>query len=188
MPEGREEVHWSNALSGTLTGLGTIWTVSAGRTWALAGGRDGTFRVLRTADGGRQEAWPLSGGPICSTALNQHENLAAVGSQKGGLYVLRIPSGKPLQGTGSQDDAVQAVAFAGDLLAAGSRDKTVRLYRCDGESVQELLTLREPGPVDALAFTPDGERLVVLVHGETAVRVWRLDRLRRSLAEVGLDW
>ena len=187
-PEGREVAHWSNALSQTLSGLGTVWAVSAGRTWALAGGRDGTLCLLRAKDGGRQSAWPLSGGPICTTALNEDESLAAIGSHQGDLHVLRIPGGEPLLGVLPHDDAVQATAFAGDLLATGSRDKTVRLWRCQGGSIEELATLREPGAVDALAFSRDGMRLVVLVHGETAVRVWRLDRLRHSLAEMGLDW
>ena len=82
VPEGREVAHWSNALSGTLSGLGTVWAVSAGRTWALAGGRDGTLCLLRVSDAGRQSAWPLSGGPICTTALNEDESLAAVGTKK----------------------------------------------------------------------------------------------------------
>ena len=35
-------------------------------------------------------------------------------------------------------------------------------------------------------FDPDGG-LMLYVHNERAVRVWRLDRLRRARADLGLD-
>jgi hypothetical protein len=35
-------------------------------------------------------------------------------------------------------------------------------------------------------FTPDRRRLLVLLQGERAVRVWHLDRLDERLAELGL--
>ena len=96
-----------------------------------------------------------------------------------------MPGGEALPGARPHDDAVTAVAFAGNLLASGSRDQTVRLWLCADDAVEELLTLREPGPVEAVSFSADGKRLAVLVHGERAVRVWRLDWLRQSLGEWG---
>ena len=98
---------------------------------------------------------------------------------------------RPLAATvhaGPHRDAVEAVAFAGGLLATGSRDRTVRLWKCDGGELEELITLRMPGPVAGLALAGDGATLAVLVRNERAVRIWRLGRLRRALADFGLDW
>ena len=187
LPDGRETAHWSNAAAKVLTGLDTVKALAGGRRRVLAGGRDGGLRLL-AADGTEQAAWHLSGGEIQVTALTEDETLAAVGSENGALHVLRLPGGESLPGARPHDDAVTAVTFAGNLLASGSRDRTVRLWLCSDDAVEELLTLREPGPVDAVSFSADGKRLAVLVHGERAVRVWRLDLLRQSLSEMGLDW
>jgi hypothetical protein len=39
-----------------------------------------------------------------------------------------------------------------------------------------------------MAFVPSGTGLAVLFPGETALRLWRLDRLRKRLGDLGLDW
>jgi WD40 repeat protein len=85
---------------------------------------------------------------------------------------------------------VEAVTFSpdGQLLATGSRDRTVRLWLRTGNNLEELLTLRQPGPVIGMRFHPDGQQLAVLVQGEKAVRVWHLDRLRKRLDQMGLGW
>jgi hypothetical protein len=51
-----------------------------------------------------------------------------------------------------------------------------------------LLTIVTGGGVRKLALSRDGSRLTVLVDGERAVRCWRVDLLRRGLADLGLDW
>jgi WD40 repeat protein len=76
----------------------------------------------------------------------------------------------------------------GRLLASGCADRTVRLWQRDGDTFHELLALRFPAAVTAVAFRPGGDQLAVVVRGEHAVRVWHLDRLRQRLAALGLDW
>lgn len=71
------------------------------------------------------------------------------------------------------------------LLASGSRDRTVRLWRWN-EGLSEVLILPMPGAVNWLGLHPDGDRLFVLLERERAVRVRHLDRLRVRLAALGL--
>jgi len=55
-----------------------------------------------------------------------------------------------------------------------------------GDGYAPYLTLRFPRPVRQVAFT-DGADLLVLLEGETAVRQWHLDELRKRFREAQLD-
>ncbi|KAL5606417.1 uncharacterized protein BROUX77_003610 [Berkeleyomyces rouxiae] len=77
-----------------------------------------------------------------------------------------------LEGHKSSVDMV-AVSPNGSLVASGSGDATVRLWRCDdGVCVQELRG--HESWVTSLAFSPDG-RLVASGSGDATVRLWRCD-------------
>jgi WD40 repeat protein len=155
-----------------------------------AGGEDGQFRLLRGRDGNPGTVCASAGSPVRGLALSPDETLAAFGTQKGAIRVVRVPSGEVVATLPGHDDSVESAAFSGDgqLLASGCADRTVRLWRRDGDAFHELLTLRFPAAVMEVQFHPDGRRLAVLVRGEHAVRVWHLDRLRERLAAMQLDW
>ncbi len=85
--------------------------------------------------------------------------------------------------------ALGAAAFSpqGRLLAVVSEGANVQLV--DLATFRPLGCLQSPGPIqiNALAFSPDGARLVAAcVLGR--VRIWDLNRLRERLREVDLDW
>jgi hypothetical protein len=64
------------------------------------------------------------------------------------------------------------------LVATGTREGTVKLWRCSGSSLEELLTLSFPGPIRRVLFSPAGDRLGVLVDGADAVRILDLKALQ----------
>ena len=72
-------------------------------------------------------------------------------------------------------NAVDAVAFSpdGKLLASGSRDATVGLWRVEDGTL--LRTLEgHMSLVNTVAFSPDG-KLLASASGDRTVRVWRVD-------------
>jgi WD40 repeat protein len=174
----RPAARWSNQLAGAITGLGTIRDVAPGRRWVVAAGRDGTPRILDAADAAVQPAGQMVNSPLCSAALNPSETLAAVGTEKGEVLLLAVPSGNVVARLAAHRDTVTTLAFAGDaLLFSGSRDRTVCVTACAGAASRELFALRTGGPVEELAVAPDGRSLAVLVQHERGVRLWHLDRL-----------
>jgi eukaryotic-like serine/threonine-protein kinase len=187
LPEGKQVACWDNSFSQTLTGLSAVWGLAVGRRRVLAGGRDGTLRLLRAADGHREASWSVSTGPIRGVALSADETLAAVGTGKGEVCLLRLPDGQVLFEGCPHGDSVEAVAFAGARLATGSRDRTVKLWDCGPDGMTEYLTFRTAATVRSLAFSADGAALAVLLERERAVRVWHLDRLRERFAQLGVE-
>ena len=131
---------------------------------------------------------------IRSVALASDETLAACGSLKGNLQIVRIPDGTPAKLTRpdaterAHDDSIDAIAFSpgSDWLATGSLDRTVRLWCRDGDEIVEWATLPASGPVTSVAFGSDGKRLAVLSLNDRAVEIWRLDLLRAEVRQMGL--
>ncbi len=170
---------------------GELTRVAAGDRWVLAGTHNGRTKLLRAGDGQLEKDWPSpDGSPVRSVALSRDEALAASGTQAGRLQVVRVPDGTVVAEIDAHRDSLDTVAFAPDgrHLATGSRDRAVHLWRLAEGGYEKLITLPADGPVTAVAFSPDGNALAVLVHDEYAVRLWRLDRLRARLQEAGLAW
>ena len=185
---GKQVFGWDTGLEGQRSGLSSVYCVAAGRDWAVAGGRDGQVHLFHTANPSRVTGKPACQGPVRAVALNADESLLVAGSDQGELSVLGVPDGTVIA-TRPHQDRVEALSWSGDLLASGSRDRTVKLFCCSGGRLHELLTLRHPGPVRWLAFHPDGVRLFVLLDREGAVRVWHLDQMftRFKAMNLGAD-
>ena len=117
------------------------------------------------------------------------ETRAIAGTEDGYLWLVGLPDATPLAHWPAHADRVTAVAFdrTGDWLASGGRDREVRLWKQSGTTYDPYLTLRLPRPVRQVAFLDDGSALLVLLEGETAVRVWHLDRLQDQFREARID-
>jgi eukaryotic-like serine/threonine-protein kinase len=191
-PTGVVTSRWQNP-----TDPGNLLEIAVSRRWVLAGGLEGQVHILR-ADTGRLEATlakqePINGTVSC-VALSPDEGLAVWGTSTGVVRVVRVPSGGLVLDAREHLGRVTAVTFGagGRLLATGSQDGTVRLYLRNGNTLRYIFTLRSPtGPVANLEFRPKSLTLALSVRGETAVRLWHLDKLHAELAALGLaveDW
>ena len=96
----------------------------------------------------------------------------------------------PLPGTG-------CVAFSPDgRVVATARftatDKPNAVLLLETETGRLLARLENtPAPIQIeryLSFSPDGRLLVVPLYNDSVFYVWDLSRIRRQLAEMGLDW
>jgi WD40 repeat protein/serine/threonine protein kinase len=84
--------------------------------------------------------------------------------------------------------AVWALAFSSDgrTLASGAEQGVVILW--NGETFERVVTLRAgQGQTRCVSFSRSGDRLAVASYYASTI-VWDLARLRRSLADMGLDW
>jgi WD40 repeat protein len=186
-PAGQEAMVCSNALADRLWARGSLCSLGAGRQWVAVGGGGGGVQLFLATDPTRRHGFAACQATVWAVALSGDDYLLAAGSDTGELCLLTVPDGTVVSRVSPHQDRVAALAWSGDgLLASGSRDQTVKLWRRTGDGLQELLTLRQPAPVRGLAFHPDGARLFVLVEGERAVHVWHLDQLFDRLAELGL--
>jgi WD40 repeat protein len=184
---GRVAAEWSSSRVRMLTGASDPIALAAGRRWVAAGANNGFVYLLNAATASSAGLFRVADTPVRSVAINAGESLVAAGTDRGELRLLAVPGGEIVTKEKPHRDRVTALSFAGNgLLASGSRDRTVRLWRCRGGALEERMTLPMPGPVRWLAFHADGVRLFVLIDGERAVRVWHLDRLRARLDELGL--
>jgi serine/threonine protein kinase/WD40 repeat protein len=89
--------------------------------------------------------------------------------------------------TGEAFAASSAFDPAGELLAVGHEDGSVRVWRA--ETGEDLFRWR-PGTraVLRLTFAADGSELIAIVEGSADLPVLKLGVLRRELATIGLGW
>ena len=161
--------------------------VAPGARWIATGSTtDRWLRVWNTASGMKEFEQAVGAAPDAAfsadgkwlAAFGGSFTLLETGSWR--TFELPFPHGRPLAG---------ATAFSPDnrLLAVVSDLFDVQLF--DLEQWQPVALLRTPSQAQiyALAFSPDGTRLLATCE-VARLRVWDLSRIRRGLNEIGLDW
>jgi WD40 repeat protein len=128
-------------------------------------GPDGV-RLLRASDG--RPLRTLTRSPGVGVAFSSDGSLmaAALGTR---AVVWRTSSGRLVR-TFAHSEPVRSVALASGLVATASADRVGRLWSLDGRLVRSLTG--HLGALTAIAFSPDGRRLVTGSSDRTA-RVWR---------------
>ena len=152
-----------------------VWSVD-GRT-LVAGGRDGVVRVWRVAANGSRnsldEVARLTGhlGPILSVALTNDAQTIITSGQDETVRVWKIAAQLPVMGGPpivikqstrlmGLDGPVRSLAFSADesMFAAGG-DRGIGVWRVRDWKLQKGFAALT-GRVRAVAFTPDGKRLI----------------------------
>lgn len=141
----------------------------------VSGGADGVVRRFALPAGAPLNSFRAHPGPVQSLAPTPDGKLlASCGST--GDHAIRLWSldGKLVRALEGHEADVNTLAISADgtLLASGSDDRTVRLWRLPGG--EPLATLKgHAGDVHALAMTPDAT-ILVSVSADRTVKLWSL--------------
>lgn len=141
----------------------------------LAGACGGGGRALWDVDTG-SELRRVRAADTRAVAFDRDGRRLAGGATDGTITVDDVVTGRPLLSLSANVAHLDAVAFApdGDRLAVTSRDGRVLLWRrAGGHHVLARVLAGEPGPMRALAFSPDG-RLLAVGEGRK-LALWELD-------------
>ena len=174
---------WSEKNATNFWGTSALNGLAVGEGVVLVGTSWGTVQVIQGKLA--STVWPVRrDDPVSCVALSPDETLSALGMKSGEIQLRRVPGGEVMGVVKrAHEKSVASLAFARDgrTLASGSPDGTARLWRLvEGALIGPFTLPSLGGPVRSVAFTPDGGRLMMLVDGEHAVRMWDLVRFAKN--------
>ncbi|MDF5719568.1 MAG: AAA-like domain-containing protein [Rhizonema sp. PD37] len=131
--------------------------------WRLAFSPDGTRIAVGSGDG-TVKMWKLDGEPaLFAERLSQEKRSVSV--TKRNTLEKSFPA---------HNATVWVVAFnpQGNILASGSADGTVKMWKLDGTRLKTLIGHR--APVWGISFSPDG-KTIATASVDNQVKLWKLD-------------
>ncbi|MEU3793067.1 NB-ARC domain-containing protein [Streptomyces fructofermentans] len=150
------------------------------------GGRDATVRIWDAATGRAVRTVTGHDGAVLAVVFSPDGTLLATGGSDTTVRIWDPATSEPLHTATGHGGLVSAVAFSpdGSRLAAGGADATARIWDvvalgrgrgpgggpATGVGAPRVLTGHR-GPVRALAFSPDGSRLLTCSNDRT-LRIW----------------
>jgi WD40 repeat protein/energy-coupling factor transporter ATP-binding protein EcfA2 len=144
----------------------TALVASPNGHWLASAGRDMTIRVWDAVTGAQVET--LRGHTARVAALAWDGPLLASASDDRTVQLWSGYSFARVRVLTGHSDVVTSLAFAPDgVLASGSADQTVRLWKPDGTPATSPITV--PAEVRQLLFTPDGHLVVATRDGTVTV-------------------
>ena len=163
-----------------------------------SGGFDGTIRIWKIVEES-QLIFNGHGGSIDTVKLINEENFLSCGDD-GQLCVWGSLKKKPLcsvpdahgrDETNNAPNWISSIAtlLNTDLVASGSRDGVIRLWRCSDSfrSLNPLFEIKLTGFINGLFFTPDGTELIAGIGQEHRLgRWWRISEAKNSIVIIPL--
>ncbi|XP_059471794.1 U3 small nucleolar RNA-interacting protein 2 [Neocloeon triangulifer] len=187
-----DEMAFIESLFGHQCGVTSIDALTRERA-ITSGGRDNSLRIWKIVEES-QLIYNGHKGSIDSVKLINEENFLSCGDD-GMLCLWGSMKKKPLEvvenahGVDSENDQPRWISSIAsclntDLVASGSNDGFLRLWKCgDGfKNLTPLLSIPVVGFVNAICFTPDGSHVIVGIGQEHRLgRWWRIKEARNSI-------
>jgi len=138
------------------------------RIWDVASGKE----LIRMKDDGHISAIAFSpDGTRIATA--SYDNTTRIWDVASGKELLRLNHGDPVNFISFSPDGTRIATACGNTspLATNELDNSARIW--DSSSGKELLSLNHSGPVNIVAFSPDGTRMATASYDRNnTVRIW----------------
>lgn len=154
--------------------------------WIATGTWHGTGAKVWDAATGREirDLWPDAVNAV--VAFHPDGRSLAVGADDSYRFFSTGTWTQTLEVPGSTPHTM-AFSADGQLLALAHSRHAVRLVDAATGQAWALLEAPSPQPIAGLCFSPDGGGLAVACLSHV-IQVWDLRRIRRRLADMGLDW
>lgn len=144
-------------------------------------GRSGAIRLLDFSTGNVLFTLDQEKDECFAVTFSPDSKLIAGGAPDGTVRIWNVADGKLATTLKVQSSWVTAVAFSpdGKLFASSSTDRTAQVWVTDGWKPLTRIPENPTGPVNSVAFSPDGTMLILAIgssdDAERAIRVWRTD-------------
>lgn len=192
-----DEMAYVESLFGHQTGITSVDVLSRERA-VTSGGRDHTVRIWKVVEES-QLIYNGHVGSIDAVKLINEEHFLSCGDD-GNLCVWGTKKKKPLctvefaHGVSTQNKEPNWISSIAtltntDLIASGSQDGYIKLWKCDGgfRSISPLLNIPVVGFVNAMSFTSDGDYLIVGVGQEHRLgRWWKIKEAKNGILIIPL--
>ncbi|XP_077987233.1 U3 small nucleolar RNA-interacting protein 2-like isoform X2 [Glandiceps talaboti] len=165
-----------------------------------SGGRDGSIRIWKVVEESQLVFHGHQGSIDCIQLINEGHFVS--GADDGSVALWNVMKKKPTcvvhnahsdreNGKVGEENWISAVAAlkSTDLVASGSKDSSIRFWRCgnDFKSLQPLFKVPVVGFINDLEFASDGSFVVAGVGQEHRLgRWWRLKEAKNSVVIVKL--
>ena len=135
-----------------------------------------SVRLVDTKSWETSAQWPLGSNavwPKTAANVSAKTDLLAMGGVRGPLNVLNLADGELRSIETSQPWGASDFAFSPDgrLLAASSLEGVIRMWETSNFETAKVLRGHLIG-VNAVTFSPDGQRIASGCQGEEAVKLW----------------
>ena len=147
--------------------------------------------LWNSVDAGLEQVFEMDPYVNCMTFSPDGRTLAAGTCKQNGvaeIVLWRVADNKMLRSFGGHTGTINSIAISpnGDILASGSEDKTMRLWRIEDGKL--IATLKHEEKVPSVAFTPDGNTIASCSWeaGIGCIRFRELAR-RKIIAQIEVD-
>ena len=161
LPDFAPLSHWSNELSGHMSGNGTFADVALTPALAIAVDEGGHLFSFSRSEPGKVMRLPIQEGATV-VDVNSEQSFAVYGTRDGEVRLTRLVESAKFsstKATAKHLDVVTSVAISPDsqLLASASFDRTIALWAIHGSELSKVLTLALPKVPSKVRFTPSGD-------------------------------